>query len=312
MRFLISLLLLVSTFAHAAPPIVWGSGDSAKVLQDAISFKTESNATIKAGTADPSQTATAGNQGSIYLSTNGSVYLKGDSGTTSNWAPVNSRWTAVYDTHFIGGSTAGLTAATGGTASACQVDDAGVTSTRKAIGEYKCQVGTTTTGRGHLGSSAGSVNTIRFGDQAIDYGWWAWMQALSDGTDTFHAMIGFFDSLTSATPNNSTMFRYTHGTNSGKWECVTRDNGGTENAVDTGVAGNIVYNEYRILVPAAGTPVTFMINGAIVCGGPISTGVPTNARKMGHGAQMIKSAGTNNRNFNFDRAWFYVSGARPQ
>lgn len=64
-------------------PILW-FGNIAKNLQNGLQFG--ENATIYSGAVDPSAVATAGNPGDIYLSTStSSLYIKQDSGTTTNW-----------------------------------------------------------------------------------------------------------------------------------------------------------------------------------------------------------------------------------
>lgn len=68
-------------------PLLWGPGTSLN-LQSGIQL-TSTGSTIDSGSANPMSVATAGLPGSLYMCTaNGGVYVKADSGTTTNWAPL--------------------------------------------------------------------------------------------------------------------------------------------------------------------------------------------------------------------------------
>ena len=56
---------------------------------------------------------------------------------------------------------------------------------------------------------------------------------LSDGTNTFTVRLGFIDTDTGESTDGC-FFRYTDGTNSGKWQGVCRNNN-TESTCDTGI-----------------------------------------------------------------------------
>ena len=271
MRYVLFLLLcLLTEWSHAGPPIIFGGGaDTAKLLT--------TNLVNKNGEAvGVNYTPGSSVQGLDLVSIHAVDFI-----TNSNFADLNS--------------------VASGTSAAAQADDTGVNSTEKAIGVYKCQTGTDTTGRCHVGGI--NLNNLRATDQALQYGWRAMLGAVSDGTDTYAAHIGFFDSLT-ASAANGIYFRYTHGTNSGKWQCVAVNNS-TETATDSTVAANTVYNVFEISVNQAGTQALFYINGTLVC--TVTTNLPDSSRVFTHGVQIIKSAGTTNRNFHFDWMYFKIT-----
>lgn len=114
--------------------------------------------------------------------------------------------------------------------------------------------------------------------------------ALSDATNTYAVRAGFIDSIT-AEPTDGAYFRYTHGTNSGRWQAVCRNNN-TETAVDTGVTAAITtFNDFEIVVNAAASSVEFKIGGVVVA--TIATNIPTAAgRETGYGIAVIRSVGT--------------------
>lgn len=65
------------------------SGDSIKALKPALQLEEQS--TIFSGAVDPSSVATAGSPGDVYISTStAAIYVKQDSGTTTNWTAIST------------------------------------------------------------------------------------------------------------------------------------------------------------------------------------------------------------------------------
>ncbi len=162
------------------------------------------------------------------------------------------------------------------------------------IGMIGLYTGTTTTGRMALISH---VDGIQFGNNEWTFETRANIQNLSDATNTFTVRFGFMDAST-GDPTDGHFFRYTHGTNSGKWQAVTRVNG-VETASDTGETATAMTNgspmpRWGIIVDNSGTSVTFKINDRIVVTRSVS-GFTGSSRLTGIGYSMIKSAGTNSR-----------------
>ncbi len=118
---------------------------------------------------------------------------------------------------------------------------------------------------------------------------------LSDATNDYYYFLriasnpssGFFNQ------NNSLGLRYTHDVNSGKWEAYSRDNGGTDSVVDTGVTF-AVDTDYELLVTLnkSNTEATFFINGVVVA--RITANLPTGVG-CGPSQQLEKTAGTSAR-----------------
>lgn len=185
----------------------------------------------------------------------------------------------------------GFTALTSGTAAA-------VTSLaipdNTGIGVYTAITGTTTTGRAALLS----YPSLCFGSGALIWEARIQIPTLSDGTETFTVRAGLLDSPTTQT--NAAYFSYTHGTNSGKFQCITSDNG-TPTTADSGitvVAGT--WYRLRIEVNAAGTSAAFFINSASAAA-TNSANIPTGAAKpFAGGFGIVKSAGTTSRSLYAD------------
>lgn len=167
--------------------------------------------------------------------------------------------------------------------------------------------GSTTTGR--AGRLSGTTLCV-FGTNPWHLETTVGLNTLSDGTNTYTARFGFMDSQ-AGDPTDGAYFRYTHGTNSGKWECVTRSNNvETASALDSGITVDTSLHNFSIDVNAAGTSVDFKIDGATVATG--TANIPTGtARATGFGYSIIKSAGGTNRNLNYTYLLVYSPLSTP-
>ena len=76
-------------------PVLW-SGEAGKLLKKILNFNDQTH--IEAGDADPSSVATAGESGYVYISSNGGLYVKQDSGTTTNWIDLTTGGSSVLTT----------------------------------------------------------------------------------------------------------------------------------------------------------------------------------------------------------------------
>jgi hypothetical protein len=176
----------------------------------------------------------------------------------------------------------------------------GVDSTEKAFGVIQLSTGSDTTGRCSI---ARGPSQIFFGNHgsALVLRYRVALSALSDGTDTYTAYIGFGDGGGAGGDNNDgAYFRYTHSVNSGEFEAVTAK-GGARTATDTNVAAATTYKILEIRVNAAGNSVTFYIDGALVATN--TTNIPdTISNLCGFLVKIEKSAGTTARILYID--WF--------
>lgn len=160
--------------------------------------------------------------------------------------------------------------------------------TVNAIGMLRLALGTTATGRGCI--AANNLAVLRLGQGMAVQKTKLRIATLSDATNTYTLRAGFIDSIT-AESTDGVFFRYTHGTNSGKFQAVTRNNG-TESTADTGVtaAASTDY-ELEIYVNPDGTSAEFRINNAVVA--TITANIPTaSGRETGYGMMVLRSAGT--------------------
>ena len=164
-----------------------------------------------------------------------------------------------------------------------------------SIGQLGLYTGTASTGRAGLASH---LDMIQLGANSWTFETKLLLSNLSDATDTFTARLGFLDTQTGES-TDFVGFRYTHGTNSGKWECVTRSNS-TETAVDSGTSPSAgTYQTFKIEINSTATSVTFYINGSSV--GTITSNIPSgSSRLLGFGYLIAKSVGTNSRSMHFD------------
>jgi hypothetical protein len=130
------------------------------------------------------------------------------------------------------------------------------------------------------------------------------VETLSDLTNRFRFVSGFGDAPTNASDGNAAIFTYDEGgTQNGtiaspNWQCVTsvssvRTLTTTSTAVTAGA-----WTKLRIEVNAAGTSVTFYVNGTLVA--THQTNIPTfisaaNARGFNVKQSILKSTGLTNR-----------------
>lgn len=168
------------------------------------------------------------------------------------------------------------------------------TSGDNARGVAICSTGTTTTGRGGIYAMTDASGTASFtqtGTGAYVFEARVKLTTLSDGTNTYTAGIGAQSVVHNsfAAGNTGAFFRYTHGTNSGKWQAVT-DNGATQTATDTGVTADTNFALFRIEVNAANTSIAFYINGSLVATNTTNIGAAGTGQLIGAG--LLKSAGT--------------------
>ena len=161
-----------------------------------------------------------------------------------------------------------------------------------AFGVLQSQTGSTTTGR-HCLNTGGS--SILLGGALVVWTARVRLQALSDGTDTFTDRLGLGDSTT-AEFTDGVYFRYTHGTNSGNWQCVCRSNSNeTGSIINTSTAPvTSGWQVLQLVVNPAASSVEFFINGTSQ--GTVTTNIPTGTgRELGVIHQHLKSAGTTDR-----------------
>ena len=160
---------------------------------------------------------------------------------------------------------------------------------------YSMSTSTSSTGDAWAGFSKISGNEFSaFSDAHIWADYHFWLDDLSDGTETYTATWSISSAInTVGAANNTVGIRYSHGTNSGKFQGFSRDNAGSETTTDLGVtvAADTFYN-LRVEIDKGNTESRFYING-VMCG-RVAANMPT-AVNAAAGCNILKSAGTTAR-----------------
>lgn len=189
---------------------------------------------------------------------------------------------------FIMDATGPMNAVGAGTGNSTQSGTYGQDTTENAIGISESDTGTTATGRRTLSSSLSQLMATlaryRFAARMA-------IHQLSNGTDTFTKYLGFLDNTVAGNPTNGAFFRYTHGTNGGRWEACTA-RAGVITATDTGVAASLPYSIFEIEISQDGANAYFYINGTLVATNTTNIPTATSAQTFGYGWRIDKSVGT--------------------
>lgn len=131
------------------------------------------------------------------------------------------------------------------------------------------------------------------------------LSALADGTNTFVAHVGLFDSTGTASTTDAFFFRHSTA-NSGNWSILVLSGGSVTSNIDTGIpVVPSTYYRLKIVISAAATQIDFYINGSLIAS--VTTGLPTRSIMYAAGCRIVKSVGTSNRQMRIDWArLFYV------
>lgn len=169
-------------------------------------------------------------------------------------------------------------------------------------GIYVAVTGTTATGRHSLNTPNTSTT---LGGGTWTYETMLQVPTLSNGTDRFQTLAGFFDNNTGVNQVDGIYFLYDEGgvstgsTASANLQIVTSSNSvRTFTNTSTAVTANQWYR-LTIVVNAAASSVSYFIDGASA--GTITTNIPSGTvRQLGWGFLQNKSLGTTSRFANFD------------
>lgn len=153
--------------------------------------------------------------------------------------------------------------------------------------------GTTTTGYSVVYATAGLRLVAGGGQMRLRH--CIRIPTLSDATNAFSVLLGMRDVIT-GTSNNLIMAVYTHGTNSGKWQLLTRNSGTTTTVNGTSGPAANTWTVIEIVINAGGTSVELFADG--ISQGTSSTNIPTTA--LGAVAYVAKTAGTTARTVDVD------------
>ena len=168
-------------------------------------------------------------------------------------------------------------------------------------GTFRSTTGTTATGRAAFGST---LNSLALGSGEAFYETAVNVATLSNATERFSTIVGFYDSTT-ANQVDAVAFVYDEGgvstgsTASANWQVVTSSNSTRTWTTTSNAVSAATWVKLGILVNAAGTSVGFYINGTLVA--THTTNIPTGTtRAVGFGSQMLKSIGTTARTMDID------------
>jgi hypothetical protein len=176
--------------------------------------------------------------------------------------------------------------------------------TANQIGFSQFQTGTTAAGYATMTNEGFVAKQFCFGGGTWVFETFINVEILSDAINRFRFVTGFGDNPTNASDGNATIFTYDEGgiqngtIASPNWQCVTSVSGvRTLTTTTTAVSAN-TWTKLRIEVNAAGTSVTFYINGTLVA--THTTNIPTfisaaNNRGFNVKQSILKSTGLLNR-----------------
>lgn len=223
-------------------------------------------------------------------------------GTSSMWRPngLNPSYLSptLYYSWLAGSATAGdygdVASAVTGTAAAW----GGVASSTTLPANAQLTTGSTNAGAATLYFAKTSNTYTAYGTSHQFAEYVFYIPTLSNGTETYTIQVGLVasSSTTTLAANNTVAVRYTHGTNSGKFQGFSKDNAGAESTADLGttVATNTIYR-VRIELDKARAEARFYVNGTFAA--RITGNMPNNVAN-GMKAEILKSAGTTARTLN--------------
>lgn len=150
-------------------------------------------------------------------------------------------------------------------------------------------------GTGTTASAAGvatldyfnSTNKIRLGTQQIVFETYVMIPVLSNATTGFTVEVGLADGNAKGAPTNGVYFSYIHSANSGAWvaQTINTSTSTPVNSAVTVVAGT--WYKLRATINAAGTSVSFYINGNLI--GTSTTNIPASTTGLRPVLQIGKS-----------------------
>ena len=244
----------------------------------------------------------AGTQDNLLVP-GGSIEIEYD-GTLSRWAVISNTYNPAIpgsngaNGHYYNVSVGATTGADWGTVGFGGASGGNGTSSPSSTlpAGWDINTASSASGSSTLYLSKTVLNPTQFGSAHLVCSCLVNIPTLSDGTNTYTFQFGFIPSPTSNTlaVNNSVCIRYTHGTNSGKWQGFSRDNAGTESTADLGTTVATGTN-YLLTIgfDKSRSEARFYING--VYSGRVTGNMP-NATATGVRAIIIKTAGTTSRN----------------
>lgn len=160
--------------------------------------------------------------------------------------------------------------------------------------------GTTATGRAVLYVNVSNL-ILGGGEMVVDIP--VYMAALSTAGQTFRVRVGLGDGNASADHTNGVYWDYIHSTSSGNWVGKTASSG-SRTSLDSLVPAATGWTRLTFIVNAAGTSVTYYVNGVSV--GSNTTNIPTgNTQWVTPILKIVKTVGTTSVELDVD--YFFIN-----
>jgi len=192
--------------------------------------------------------------------------------------------------------------------------NAGTVTIQSAYGIARLSTATNTNGGYRFNTNSLSY---QFGTNPFRFESLTRVNAVSDGTDTFQYIVGFWDTSAAISQTDGAFFLYdsqgvsTGSAATGNWQLVTASNSTRTYTTSSVAIDTTNLQKLRIDINAAGTSVTFYINEVLV--GTHTTNIPTGAsRLVGSGNYLQKSAGTNARTVDIDYMYMKMKFTTPR
>jgi hypothetical protein len=209
------------------------------------------------------------------------------------------KYAYVYNNEFINA----VSTTTGGNDLVSTVSGAGAasnvnpTNANNIVGVNTLATGTTATGRTVISTSGSS---IRLGGGEWVYEASIYIPTLSNATERYQLIIGFFDTYTAANQVDGVYMLYDEGgvstgsSASANWQAVTANNSTRTFTTSTSAVNAASWNRIKVIVNPSASSVEFFIND--ISQGVTTTNIPNTAgRELGFGLGIIKSLGTTSR-----------------
>jgi hypothetical protein len=153
-----------------------------------------------------------------------------------------------------------------------------------------------------LGSTSNSFGNFILGGGYISMVFYSKLSNLSDGTNTYTALLGFMDTKDSTSIANGAYFSYSSSGSTPNW-IINTASASTVTSSTSNVAADTNWHRFRIDVNAAASSIAFYIDDTALNVSPLTTNIPTAVVRPQ--ITMIRSAGTTTRFIAVDYFTYY-------
>jgi hypothetical protein len=152
-------------------------------------------------------------------------------------------------------------------------------------------------------NSGSAADSIVFGTTAATVEWEADMQTASGGTNTAKVYFGFGDTVSTADLVDGAAIYWDNNADT-HWGCETAANSVRTATLSTNVAST-GWHKFNVSVNAAGTSVTFKVDGSALSCSPLATNIPTgNTRGTSLLSKIVQTAGAAGLLLDWDYVWY--------